>query len=141
MTVKNCVVRGFNTGIGLDFSNNNILESNTASDNTFGISLFNSNKNNLVNNRVSSNDVGISLHESEDNNLAGNIADGNIDLGISIAAPTGGNNFERNTAINTKGTADYPGTDFSCGDFPNKDLGGNVCGTQSRCESWLTSCP
>jgi parallel beta-helix repeat protein len=71
-------------GIGLDYSNNNALANNTASDNVLGIWLRSSSSNTLQNNNATNNKYGIDLYDSNNNTLIGNTANSNNGYGISL---------------------------------------------------------
>ncbi len=118
VSVSNCVVSHYATGILVYSSNGNNLTNDTASGNTdMGISLTYSNYNNITDSHANSNTYGIDV-DGSNNNFTGNNATGNS------------------------------GSDFLCGYGPGnyRDTdGGNTCDTQTDCASieggWLSSCP
>lgn len=100
VTIKNCIVTGFEDGIYLDRSFNNTLTDNTAVGNTArGIFLFASSGNTLTGNMADNNgDRGFSLSTgSSGNALTGNLATANGDAGF-IVFSSGDNTLTQNTA-------------------------------------------
>jgi parallel beta-helix repeat protein len=100
VTIKNCCVTGFGNGLYLNGSNRNILQENTAYNNTDGFSLWESDGNTLTANTANNSVVGFSLWESDGNTLTANTAHDTtfgFDLTMSI-----GNILEANTANNNK---------------------------------------
>jgi parallel beta-helix repeat protein len=65
------------SGIRLDSSSNNLLDSNTVSGNEISVLLSNSAENTLLNNSVSGSNYGIWVDSSNDNTLEGNILSNN----------------------------------------------------------------
>lgn len=84
VTIKNCMVTRFNTGIYLRLSNSNNLLKNTTTDNYSGIFLWSSNMNNIEHNISNLNDYhGIYLKFSNNNGLVENSVS-RTNLGIII---------------------------------------------------------
>ena len=87
VTVKNCNLRDFFTGIYMFSSSNNVLSNNIIYNNNRGIHLvYDSNNNILSDNKVSSEHqgLGIFLEGSSYNTLSGNIANRNYPDGIRL---------------------------------------------------------
>ena len=98
VTVKNCNVQGYEYGIHLHSSSNNILTGNNASSNWYGIFLLASSSNILTGNNASSNHWnGIYLHSSSSNTLRNNTANSNYHEGFSLYYSSG-NTLIDNTA-------------------------------------------
>jgi parallel beta-helix repeat protein/surface protein len=101
VTVKNCSISSFDSGIAIAFdSNNNTISNNTISSNTsYGIFLqSNSNNNSLTGNNISLNGVGILLASlSNSNTVTGNTVDSSADTGI-ILSESSSNSITNNTA-------------------------------------------
>ena len=107
VTIKNCVVSGFPSGIFLFTSSSNTLTSNIANNNNAGIVLasfsnFNTLTANIANNN-SGDGIGIGAFSSS-NTLTFNTANNNSGGGISLGAFSSSNNLTSNTANgNNKG--------------------------------------
>ena len=99
VSIKNCNVREFYSGIYLSSSSNNILSNIDANSNSNGIHLLSSSNNNLINNIANSNDnSGILLYSSSNNLLINNIANNNL-AGINLYENSS-NNFLTNSNFN-----------------------------------------
>lgn len=100
VTVKNCNVNNFESGIVLTDSSNNILENNNASNNDYvGIAIqYSSYENTLTSNIANNNFHGFELSEITLGNFTSNIANGNTYSGFSISGQF--NTFTANTANN-----------------------------------------
>ncbi len=107
VTVKNCYVTGFRVGFFLKGSDGNILQGNTANNNTDGFGLLESSWNSFEANTVNYNGVGFILDMkqgetdkdwdlSEGNSFEANTANHN-GLGFMVLR-SDGNSFEANTA-------------------------------------------
>jgi parallel beta-helix repeat protein len=108
VNLKNLNIRQFSTGIFLDYSSNNMLSGNNASNNPAdGIFLYSSSNNTLNGNNASNTYYGIFLESSSDNNTN--------NIGILINAP-----FEGST-INNWNITKQSGTNIIGGPY----LGGN----------------
>ena len=104
LTIKNCVLTDWMSGIRLYNSNSNTVINNTANSNRdYGIGMVYSDFNTIINNNFNSNDHGISLSSSSHNTITHNKADSNkhgIRLGFS----------DRNTIThNTADSNNYQG--------------------------------
>jgi len=87
VTIANLEITNFEFGIYLNYSSNNNLAGNTASNNSIGIVLLSSSNNNvLIGNTVSSNKYyGIDLSFSSNNTITGNNASNNGEIyGVGI---------------------------------------------------------
>ena len=100
VTVKNCVVLGFNSGIYLYFGSSNTLTANTVHNNYYGILLSSSSSNTLTANTVHNNYYGIYLDNSNDNKVYNNnfinnptqaCVSGGSGNEFSLDKPVGGN--------------------------------------------------
>jgi len=102
VTIKNCVIREFNTGIDLLSGSNDTLVNNIISNNSFaGIYLNSSSHNVLINNTVHNNDYGISLlTDCDSNTFTDNIVYSNQVNGISLSDTSRFNLFWNNSLIN-----------------------------------------
>lgn len=77
VTIRNCEVRGFDTGIELSNASDVELESNTATGNKVGFMMVNSNGSRLIDNSAIENTAnGILLVRSERNSLVNNTVEG-----------------------------------------------------------------
>ncbi len=107
LSAGNSTIEGFITTGSVFFddagilvkSNNNMLKSNTASNNRYGISLSYSSSNTLSNNNASNNRYGISLSYSSSNTLSNNNASNNSYYGISLVYSSN-NTLSNNIASN-----------------------------------------
>ncbi|ODS36306.1 MAG: hypothetical protein A7316_10195 [Candidatus Altiarchaeales archaeon WOR_SM1_86-2] len=97
LTIKNCVLTDWMSGIRLYNSDSNTITHNTANSNRgYGIGMVYSDFNTLIHNNFNSNDYGISLSSSSHNTITHNTADSNkhgIGLGFSNS-----NTITHNTA-------------------------------------------
>ena len=100
VTVQNCYVTNFGTGFALPpGSENNILQGNTAFDNTSGFN-FNQSKDNVIrNNTANNNFVGFLLAASSGNTLTRNTANNNTN-GFVLQFISAPNTLTNNTANN-----------------------------------------
>ncbi|HEY5651606.1 MAG TPA: NosD domain-containing protein, partial [Acidimicrobiia bacterium] len=91
VTVRNCIVEGFEYGIALTDSDASQIVENTVAENRVGISLWDSADNTLENNSAVSNaEFGFTIGGSH-NTLAGNLAEANSGIGFAIWGDWGGN--------------------------------------------------
>jgi parallel beta-helix repeat protein len=85
VTIENCKITNFSTGIGLNGSKNNILTGNYVFNNIYGISFYLSSENRLENNNVFKNSYGIWLQYSEKNTMRSNkMEDNDYNFGIHV---------------------------------------------------------
>ncbi len=99
MTVRNCNVHGFCSGLMIRSSNGSDISDNTfSSSGCYGIQLFSS---------------------STNNNLTGNTVDVNSNQGIYTDSSSGNNNLMDNTVC-------WNPTNYAC-DSRQNDLGSNIC--------------
>lgn len=96
-TIKNCVLKGNRSEVGIDCSYNCTVIGNTIINKSTGIKLYyGSNYNNISNNNVSNNDgSGIYLYQSGGNNISNNLVSNNEQDGIRLRF-----NSDRNELIN-----------------------------------------
>ncbi len=102
LTIKNCMIREFTSGIDLLFSSNDTLMNNVVYNNSFaGIYLNSSSQNVFINNTVNNNNHGISLLANCDNNtFTNNIVHSNQLNGINLSDTSRFNLFWNNSLIN-----------------------------------------
>ncbi len=105
ITIKNCDIRWFQTGIYFENSEDNLILNNTlmyngiiSIDNT-GIHFNHVNDSSIIGNTVSSNDFGINLDYSSDNNITNNTVNNN-GKGIHIFASSGNTVDNNNVSSN-----------------------------------------
>ncbi|MCJ7652539.1 MAG: right-handed parallel beta-helix repeat-containing protein, partial [Actinobacteria bacterium] len=105
ITVKNTRITGFDYGIWLSNSSNNMLSYNNASSNNwYGIFLQYSSSNALLGNTASGNiNHGIYLYHSSSNTLSGNIALNNSIYGISLYYSPNSFLYGNDASNNSKG--------------------------------------
>ncbi len=143
VTVQNCRVSNFSTGIFAQSMSGSAITGNNVSSNTnsLGIYVQSSNDNNFTGNTANSNGEGIYLYSSNNNNITGNTANSNADCGL-IVMSSSGNNLTDNTANQnanlgiylsgsdsttlTTNTACWNMGDVYC-DSPQNDGNGNIC--------------
>jgi parallel beta-helix repeat protein len=107
VTVKNCIVGGFNQGVILTGSSNNTISNNNLTGPKFGTALLlqsGSNSNTITNNTANSGyySTGIGIYNSNDNTLTSNIAQSNYyGCGISLSGSEGNILTSNNTNSNT----------------------------------------
>jgi parallel beta-helix repeat protein len=121
VTLRNCDVTNFSTGIVVQFSNNNTLTGNTARLNSQdGIQLGGSKGNTLTDNRANDNGFGqhatwgFVLVDSDDNQLIGNSANRNGETNFGLeptATGSDGNTFSNNTASGGQRGFAFPTSD------------------------------
>lgn len=100
--IKDCIIEGFDYGIYLSYSSNNIIVNNSVNENNWdGIYLLYSNKNKILRNSLSENGRnGIYISYSSDNEISYNIAEGNV-VGINLGYSFD-NKIINNTISNNK---------------------------------------
>ncbi len=127
VTVENITVGGFNSGISLDASHNNVISQNHTTNNVVGVNLNASDSNELAGNDSSGDAVGINLNNSgyntlsanavqnatagdgvslegsSNNTLTGNSSDMNAGNGFCIDPGNNNNQFIDNSASNNAG--------------------------------------
>ncbi len=135
VTVKNCVLRGFNAGIILINSTQGTVKDNTGNSNRqCGLCLDGSTSNTISGNRLNSNtyDGVMMLHNSNSNTFRNNTCNSNM-LGIYIHWDHGasGNTFTGNTVT---GNSER---DFHCEYTGAQSDGGNNMCDMENC-AWLT---
>ncbi|MEM4366565.1 MAG: right-handed parallel beta-helix repeat-containing protein [Candidatus Anstonellales archaeon] len=108
VTVKNCVISGFENGIKLEYVNNSSVLNNTVYNNSnAGIYVYYSKSNTISNNTLSNNSVyGIYMIASHYNIVEENKIYGNHELGINLVYSN--NNEIRNNEIQTTSIAILP---------------------------------
>jgi parallel beta-helix repeat protein len=114
VTIKDCTVEGFVSGIYLLDSNSTTVKNNTASGNLFGIYLESSDSNTVNNNTADANHFGIILIYSANNTVNSNIA---TSIGGGVVYPAVGiglaysdfNTVNNNTVSNNN---NYVGEEF-----------------------------
>ncbi len=86
VTVKNCIIKGFFTGVYSYSNNYSEFSDNSVSDNqNLGIWLNHSNNNNLFNNTTHNNEeIGFFLDDSNNNTISENTSYDEIETGISL---------------------------------------------------------
>jgi len=115
---NNNVTENWNGGISLDYSSDNVVCGNNASENLWGISLYDSSNNTVCGNTASENLWGISLYDSSNNTVCGNTASENL-WGICLACSSG--NVVRGNAVSENG-----GSGIYLGGSNNTVRGNNV---------------
>jgi parallel beta-helix repeat protein len=110
VTVENCKVTGFLTGIAVEDGSSNTLTKNTANNNKEvsgsggdGFFLYDASSTTLSGNTANSNTVfGFELYDSSGNTLSGNTANSNGVDGFSLLRSSKSNTLTGNTANNNK---------------------------------------
>ncbi len=98
VTVENCVVTNFGTGVSLLGSSGNTVQNVTAAINIYAISAdSHSNGNAITANRLSFNGYGL-LVAGSNNTISGNIANHEADDGFFLQATSSGNVLSSNSA-------------------------------------------
>jgi len=98
ITIKNCFVSDWGSGIHMLYSNNSMISNNIANSNFRGIALWHSSSNNtLFNNIANSNYYGINLTSSNNNTIFNNTANSN-EYGIFLWNYSSNNTIFNNTA-------------------------------------------
>jgi parallel beta-helix repeat protein len=104
VTIKNCVVSGFERGIHLMGSSSSTLASNTVYNNDFGIYLMESSDNSITGNvAYDNNQIGVYLYDGCNNNgIVNNEAYANSVTGLLVSSGSTDNTLESNTAYENK---------------------------------------
>ena len=135
VTIKNCNVSRFSTGIGLNNVSKNTLDTNTVTDNWYGIMLQAVNDSSLVGNIVRYNGLeGIGVFTSSNNNqISSNESCSNIEFDINVMGSTGNTGTENRCTV-AKGWNDTgkTGCTFSCEVCKDYDVDG-VCDDIDNC--------
>ncbi|MFA5084705.1 MAG: NosD domain-containing protein [Candidatus Paceibacterota bacterium] len=99
--IRNCIVTGFEYGIYLGHSSDNVITNNIASDNGEGIRIDRSSNNNIItNNKVKNNGWGIFFEYNSNNNIVTNNEVNNNDEQGIFSEYSSGNEIANNTANN-----------------------------------------
>ncbi len=99
VTISNLKVTNWHRGIDLWYSDNSIVEGNTASNNDYGIYIDSSDNNMIEGNTAPNNDYGIYIDSSDNNIIEGNTASNDDLYGIELL-DSSKSIVENNSALN-----------------------------------------
>lgn len=128
VTIKNCNVMNYLTGIELEMSSDSTITHNNLSFNRYGIYLFYSDDSMVTNNNANSNKYkGIGLASSSNNLVTNNNANANGD-GIFLGSFSQNNKIAGNNASSNKQAGIYIYGDSSSNKFSNNRMNNNLYG-------------
>ena len=158
VTIRNCVVDDFNTGVVIESSSHNTFEDNTISNVRQGFTLHDSDNNRLLRNSVvgasdwfaygffggsdnnevrhncasATSGIGFMIQGANNNLFVSNIASGNYGNGFGVNSPAIGNVYTANTANNNTNHDFEDNTPGRHGDFgTDNHYSNNTCDGRS----------
>lgn len=125
ITIKNCSIEGFTTGIQLSNSQGNTIQNNDVINNVgeTGIHLSEVNCSTIENSNVSNNDYGIWLTDSHGNTLQNNVIKFNTNGGVILTSGSTNNAINGGEVGNNNDNMDYGGVYLEEGSTDNIIIG------------------